>query len=82
VTAGLAERVQEDRADRAAAAGGREQEVRGRAVLTVLGAVFSALGWVTGAAVSITAFCWGAVRYGYARGRIVAAPAPQPAGSR
>jgi hypothetical protein len=82
----LPDRIQEDRAERAAAA--FPEQVRGRAVFTVIGAVFFAIGWVIGAAVSIVRFCAAAVRYGYAQGRLVMPsppapePAPQPAPSR
>jgi len=78
----LPDRVQADRAARAAASGGGEQ-VRGRAVFAVIGTVFFAIGWTIGAAVSIIAFCAAAARYGYAQGRLVmpSPPRPEPAPS-
>lgn len=65
----LAERIQEDRTQHAA---GRpvQEKVPGQGVLTVIGAVFFGIAWVIGLAVSILGYIAGAIRYGYAQGRV------------
>lgn len=72
----LPDRIQADRADRAIAAAGTGQ-VRGRTVFTAIGAVFFAIGWVIGAVVSILGYMWGALRFGYAQGRMVVPSPPR-----
>ena len=73
----LPDRIQEDRTERAEAAGAVAEQVRGRAVLTAIGAVFFAIGWVIGAVVSILGYMWGALRFGYAQGRMVVPSPPR-----
>jgi hypothetical protein len=62
----------------------------GRALIMIISAVFVAIGWIAGAAVTGVVFAGVAVRYGYWRGRGLSdadiamraaarAPAPQPA---
>ena len=72
----LPDRIQENRTERAEAAVAAEQ-VHGRVVLTAIGAVFFAIGWVIGAVVSILGYMWGAVRFGYAQGRMVVPSPPR-----
>jgi hypothetical protein len=85
----LPERIQEDRAQHAAAQ--PAEKVPGRGLLTVIGAIFFALGWAVGAFVSIIRYCGGAIRYGYKQGRelvpppppkMPSQPQPAPAGGR
>jgi len=56
----------------------------GRGLVTVIAAVFTAIGWVAGRAVTGMAFAGLCIRFGYLRGRgytdaeIAARSAPQP----
>ena len=86
LTEPLTERIQADRVPPPAA---ETEQASGHAVLTAIGAVFFAIGWIAGAIVSVLGFMAGAVRFGYRQGRLIIPPPPKavpsqpvPAGSR
>jgi hypothetical protein len=78
-TAPLTERIQADRNPPATAGG---ETFPGRGVLTVIGAVFFGIGWLTGAVVAVLVYIGRAIRFGYRQGRgFIPEPPlpPQPA---